>query len=65
MIRWFTILLLIAVASVRAETASRLYEQGKYAEALERYRKAAEKEAENWPLFYDLGAAAYKAGLAG
>ena len=62
MIRWFTILLLITVASARAETASRLYEQGKYAEALERYRKAAEKEVENWPLFYDLGAAAYKAG---
>lgn len=62
MMRRFIILFLIAVASGRADTASRLYEQGKYDEALERYRKAAGKQPENWPLFYDLGAAAYKAG---
>jgi len=62
MMRRFIILSLFAVASVRADTASRFYEQGKYDEALERYRKAAEKQPENWPLFYDLGAAAYKAG---
>jgi len=62
MMRRFFILSLFAVASVRADTASRFYEQGKYDEALERYRKAAEKQPENWPLFYDLGAAAYKAG---
>ncbi len=62
MMRRFIILSLFAVASVRADTASRFYEQGKYDEALERYQKAAEKQTENWPLFYDLGAAAYKAG---
>jgi Ca-activated chloride channel family protein len=48
--------------SARADTAARLYEQGKFNEAMERYQKAAEKQPENWPLFYNLGAAAYKAG---
>lgn len=62
MIRRVLVLLLIVVGTARADTASRLYEQGRYAEALERYQKAAEKQTENWPLFYDLGAAAYKAG---
>jgi Ca-activated chloride channel homolog len=62
MMRRFIVLFLIAVASARADTASRLYEQGKYEEALGRYRKAAGNQPENWPLFYDLGAAAYKAG---
>lgn len=54
------ILLSAGVAS--ADTAARLFEQGKYDEALARYKKAAEKEPENWPLFYNLGATAYKAG---
>jgi Ca-activated chloride channel family protein len=45
-----------------ADTAARLYDQGKYAEAFERYAKAAENAKNNWPLFYNLGAAAYKAG---
>ena len=60
--RRFFILFMVIVASARADSGTRLYEQGKYDEALERYRKAAIKQPENWPLFYDLGAAAYKAG---
>lgn len=54
-----------AVNSASADTASRLYEQGKYQESYERFKKAAEHQKDNWPLFYDLGAAAYKAGQLG
>jgi Ca-activated chloride channel family protein len=50
------------VAGVRADPGGRLYDAGKYAEAFEWYQKKAEKEQDNLPLFYNLGAAAYKAG---
>jgi len=57
-------LCVLLVAGAGAESASQLYEQGKYEEALEQYKKMAEGEdaKESWPLFYDLGVAAYKAG---
>jgi len=51
-----------AVICAKADTASRLYEQGKYKEAFELYKKAAANQKDNWPLFYDLGVAAYKSG---
>jgi Ca-activated chloride channel family protein len=54
-----------AINSASADTASHLYEQGKYQESYERFKKAAEHQKNNWPLFYDLGAAAYKAGQLG
>lgn len=59
--RWVALLALLATTAF-ADTASRLYDQGKYPEAMERYKKAAERQPENWPLLYNLGAAAYKAG---
>ena len=57
-------LCVLLVAGAGAESASQLYEQGKFEEAFAQYRKMAEREdaKENWPLFYDLGVAAYKAG---
>jgi Ca-activated chloride channel homolog len=62
-LRWLTIGLLIA-SPVMADTASRLYTKGKYDESLQRYQNAAKEQPENWPLLYNLGAAAYKAGKA-
>lgn len=53
---------LLMSSTARADTASRLFERGKFEEAYERYKKAAEAEKENWPLFYNLGVSAYKAG---
>lgn len=55
-------ILVFAAGSAYADPATRLYEQGKYAEAFERFKQAAEKHPENWPLLYDLGVSAYKAG---
>lgn len=54
--------LFAVVASTRADTAARLYERGQFKDAYERYKQAAERQTENWPLQYNLGAAAYKAG---
>lgn len=56
------VLIFCSAFSVNADTASRLYEQGKYQESYDRFKKAAETAKDNWPLFYDLGTAAYKAG---
>ena len=62
--RLLVICALAGASAVRAHgaTASRLYDEGKYAEALARYQQAAQKRPDNWPLQYDRGAAAYKAG---
>lgn len=57
-----SLVVLCSAGVASADTASRLFERGRYDEALARYKKAAEKETENWPLFYNLGASAYKAG---
>ncbi len=40
----------------------RLYEQGKFDQALEQYRRAAEARPDHWALQHNLGAAAYRAG---
>jgi Ca-activated chloride channel family protein len=60
---WIILILALSVVpAVRADKAARLFEQGKFDEALKWYQKTAEAEPDNWPLQYNLGAAAYKAG---
>ncbi len=56
------VILVALTCSSRGDSATRLYEQGKYGEAFERFKKEAAKQPDNWPLLYNLGASAYKAG---
>lgn len=55
-------LFILLVSAWLPNAPARLYERGDYEAALEAYRQQAAEEETNWPLQYNLGATAYRAG---